>query len=250
MLNKYRYYDYNKPQYYTVYKDYVYDILKKKTCKDFNKITSVTSNTISKYNYVKDIDILCKLPYYKNVICKERTLLIDYDAGNILANKNNSIRLNIYHPNFVCDNTLIKLQKWLMLNMNLNTFKNVELPDYYEKNPLTQFNQNNLDYADLYELPKVCSEIYKEDNNQKNSTNIYNDELLNNDKSIVNEYANELKQFLKAKKSDKLQAKVNTILKNIKAKKIFTLKANHGKQSRKQIKQKLKKRVTGPNTKK
>lgn len=247
-------YEYDKTHYNTgsFKKDYVYDILKKKTYKEFNKMTPFISNIISKYNYVKDIDILCKLPYYKKLICKERTLLIDCDPNNILANKNNSIRLNIYHPNFVCDNTLIKLQKWLMLNMKLKTFKNVELPDYYENNPLTQFNENHLNNADLYEIPKVCAEIYKEEDkqNQKDTNDTYGDELLNNDKSIVNEYATELKQFLKAKKSNKLQAKVDTILKKYKSKKNVHSQSKSRKQTHKQITQKLKKRLSSSKTKK
>jgi hypothetical protein len=117
------YYTVNEKYDQVVYtKWHQYDILKHKHI----KIDSILNGSIT-----KRVDLLCDSPDYRNILNKNRTILIDDLPNNIIVNdSHNAVWVNKWRYNFTCDDTLSKLQKWLDKHKHRKSFVNVKMPNY------------------------------------------------------------------------------------------------------------------------
>ena len=128
-----------------------YDILKHKHI----KFDSFLNGYIT-----KRVDLLCDLPDYRNILNKNRTILIDDTPSNIIVNNaHNAIWVNTWNYNFTCDDTLSKLQKWLDKHKHRKSFVNVKMPNYARD---SEFNKIKL-YSKqrAIESQQVCKDRHK-----------------------------------------------------------------------------------------
>jgi hypothetical protein len=140
-----------------------YDVLK-------NKIIKLESHLNG--NVVKRVDVLCDLPEYRDVLHKNRTILIDDLPENVIVNHpKNTIWVNIWNFNYTCDDTLKKLMKWLDKHKNMKSFTNIKMPNYAKNsifNTIIVDKTNPLEKA--VEIQKKCNLFYKELNRKSTKT--------------------------------------------------------------------------------
>lgn len=131
-----------------------YDILKNKKLKFEGYLDG---------GIVKRVDLLCELPEYRDILHKNRTILIDDLPHNVIVNyPQNTIWVNAWDSNHTCDDTLTKLLEWLDKHKTLKSFTKVKMPNYAKDskfNPIISKQINNLEQA--IESQKVCDEFYK-----------------------------------------------------------------------------------------
>jgi hypothetical protein len=130
-----------------------YDILKKKKL----KFEGYLSGSI-----VKRVDLLCDLPEYRDILHKNRTILIDDLPNNVIVNHpQNTIWVNAWDSNHTCDDTLKKLMQWLDKHKTVKSFAKVKMPNYAKDskfNLIISKYGNKLEQA--IESQKVCDALY------------------------------------------------------------------------------------------
>ena len=167
---------------------------------------------------IKNVDLLCDLPDYRDILHKKRTILIDDLPNNIIVNNtHNTIWVNEWRYNFTCDDTLSKLQKWLDKHKERKSFEKVKMPNYARNSKFDKvFKGNYIENATASQ--KVCDAFYAKPGDIKQSKSKKSSLVKKVIKGAKTKKVKKAKQVAHKEITQKLKKRLSAKTKKVKAK--------------------------------